>query len=217
MIFYNQDKEVLTEFIKYIPRSCFIITQLGKPIPKQITKIRKDVSACLNELNIKEIDAQQLVTGRDFLGKIWNHLLAVPMGIAIISEDLNQSTISNIFYEVGVLNALGKESLIIKTPNYKIPSDFIRTEYVNYERGFKRKVSSFLKSTIEIAVHYNIMAESLEVYPLLSIDYWRRAYLISGDETYIDKAETLFKKESFDSHTKFFINNFIKSKGKNTT
>ncbi len=214
MIFYNHDKEILTEFIKYKPRSCFIMTQLRKPIPKKILKIRNEVSACLSEANINEIDAESLITGRDFLSKIWNQLLSVPMGIAIISEELTLSTVSNIFYEVGVLNALGKDSIIIKTSSYKIPSDFVRTEYVDYGRGFKRKVKSFLNSTLELADHFDTMAESLEVHPLLSIDYWRRAYLISGNELYIDKAESLFKKEKFDTQTRFFIHNFIKSKGK---
>ena len=214
MIFYNHDKEILTEFIKYKPRSCFIMTQLRKPIPKKILKIRNEVSACLSEANINEIDAESLITGRDFLSKIWNQLLSVPMGIAIISEELTLSTVSNIFYEVGVLNALGKDSIIIKTSSYKIPSDFVRTEYVDYGRGFQRKVKSFLNSTLELADHFDTMAESLEVHPLLSIDYWRRAYLISGNELYIDKAESLFKKEKFDTQTRFFINNFIKSKGK---
>ena len=216
MIFYNHDKEILTEFIKYKPRSCFIMTKLGEPIPENILIIRSEVSACLREASINEIDAESLITGRDFLSKIWNQLLSVPMGIAIISEELNQSTISNIFYEVGVLNALGKDSIIIKTSSLEIPSDFVRTEYVDYGHGSKRKVNNFLNSTLGLADHFDKMAESLEVQPLLSIDYWRRAYLISGNELYIDKAEKLFKKEKFDSQTRFFINNFIKSKGNNT-
>jgi hypothetical protein len=139
------------------------------------------------------------------------------VGIAIISAELNQSTISNIFYEVGVLNALGKESIIIKTPTFKVPSDFVRTEYLNYERGFKRKLKNFLNSTLDLADYFDTMAESLEVHPLLSIDYWRRAYLISGNELYIDKAKALYKTETFDTQTRVFINNFINSKGKNAT
>ena len=214
MIFYNHDKQVLTEFIKYKPRSCFIMTQLGEPVPKIVLKIRKEISNCLKKANIKEIDAESLITGRDFLNKIWDQLLAVPMGIAIISEDVKASTISNIFYEVGVLNALGKESIIVKTSSFDVPSDFVRTEYVNYGRGFNKKVENFLNSTLELADHFDTIAESLEVNPLLSIDYWRRAYLISGSEIYIEKAESLFKMEKFDNQTRFFINNFIKSKRK---
>jgi hypothetical protein len=58
------------------------------------------------------------------------------------------------------------------------------------------------------------MAESLESNPLLSIDYWRRAYLITGDNKYIDKAEKMFKNNHFDSQSRHFIKCFLSNKSK---
>ena len=40
------------------------------------------------------------------------------------------STQMNIYYKLGVAQALGKETLVVKSPGAKLPSDFVRTEYV---------------------------------------------------------------------------------------
>jgi hypothetical protein len=81
----------------------------------------------------------------------------------------------NIFYELGVLQAYGKETLVIKTEGAKIPSDFVRTEYVKYDNGFKGAMGKFLGHFLAQADYYENVAGLLEQNPLLSIDYLRRA------------------------------------------
>ena len=70
MIFYNHDREVLNEFVKYNPRTCFIMTQLGEPLPKKVIEIRAALSESLKKNKIKIIDANSYVTGKDFLNKL---------------------------------------------------------------------------------------------------------------------------------------------------
>ena len=189
MIAYNHDREVITDFISYEPRSCFIMTQLGLPIPDSLKKIRTDLNVELSKRSIRELDANSYIKGKDFLSKIWRQTLAVPMGIAIVTKDMKVSTMSNIFYEIGVLNALGKETIVIKTKDSIIPSDFIRTEYIEYDDKFSEKINNFLDQVFELADHYEIMCESLEANPLLTIDYYKRAYLITGDKKYFTKTK----------------------------
>jgi len=217
MIFYNHDREVLNEFIKYNPRTCFLMTQLGKPLPKKVIEIRSELSKILKKQKTEIIDANSYVTGKDFLNKIWKIIHSVPFGIAIITEEMKTSTISNIFYEVGVLNALGKETIVVKTPEFKMPSDFVRTEYVEFDSDFSNRIENFIITTFELAEHYDIMAESLEANPNLSIDYWRRAFIITGDETYIDKAEKLYNENEFDLQSKLFVKSFLSNKRKTPT
>jgi len=209
MIYYNQDREVITEFPKDNPRCCFLMTQLGEPLPDKVVEIRIKLKAQLKKRSIELIDAETYITGKDFLGKIWKILFSVPCGIAIVCEKMSASTISNIFYEIGILNALGKETIVIKTKSYKVPSDFVRTEYLEYNKNFDKKINKFLNTFFELADHYNKMADSLESNPLLSIDYWRRAYLISGDEKYLDKARKMFKNSQFDPQSRHFIKCFL--------
>jgi hypothetical protein len=93
------------------------MTQLGLPLPDKLKKIRVDLCTVLKKRKYIELDANSSIKGRDFLSKIWRQVLGVPMGIAIVTEEMKISTISNIFYEVGVLNALGKETIVIKSEN----------------------------------------------------------------------------------------------------
>jgi len=209
MIYYNQDRQVITDFITYEPRSCFIMTQLGIPLPSLLESIRVDLSKELFKRNITELDANSSIQGKDFLSKIWKQILAVPLGIAIITNGMKDSTISNIFFEIGVLNALGKETIVIKSKDFIIPSDFIRTEYIEYDNKFKDKINKFFDQVFELADHYEIMGESLEANPLLTIDYYKRAYLITGDPKYFRKTEEIVNGKKFDDHSTFYIKNFL--------
>ena len=109
MIIYSLiNGEVFTSSIKYKQGSCFIMTQLGGNRSPQLNEIRLAISEFLISINFREIDAGSYVTGGDFLDKIWKQILAVPVGIAILTNDMKLTTVANIFYELGILDALGK-------------------------------------------------------------------------------------------------------------
>ena len=212
MITYSpHDGQVLTDRIKYQPKSCFIMTQLGGSIPNNLKEIRKAISHELRERKIKEIDAYTQITGRDFLLKIWRQILSVPMGVAIITNQMDSSTVANIFYEIGLLDSLGKETIIVKAKDREIPSDFIRTEYIAYGKSFTDKFNKYIDTIFEQAEHYETMSNLMGANPVLSIDYLRRAYLITGNKSLIKKAQKIFKKNEFDDQSKFTIRNFLES------
>lgn len=218
MIFYRPtNREVHTDPIKYKPRTCFVMTQLGGELPEQLVEIRNELGKHLEGYSIAEVDASSFVTGGDFMIKIWDIILSVPFGIAIVSEGMKESTLSNIFYEIGLLNSLGKESIIIKSKGYKIPSDFVRTEYIEFNSHFSKNIDKFLNNIFELADHYDLMSELLEKNPVLSIDYLRRAYLITNNLEFKEKAKSIYKENSFDSQSNFFVKNFINMKEKRPT
>ena len=68
------------------------------------------------------------MTGWDFLIKIWKLIASSPLAVGIVHEDTASSTQANIYYELGIAQALGKETVIVKSPGAKVPSDFVRTE-----------------------------------------------------------------------------------------
>jgi len=214
MIIYSPiTGEVLTSSIKFEPRSCFIMTQLGGKKSEELKEIRLAISSFLKSINYNEVDASSYITGRDFLEKIWKRILAVPVGIAILTSDMSLTTVANIFYELGLLDALGKESIVIKSKSFKIPSDFVRTEYISYDEAFKSNIKKFFENVFEREKHYSLMSELMEEDIVLSIDYLKRAYLISGHLKYKIEAERLFNenKNAIDNQSKFMISNFLKS------
>ena len=114
----------------------------------------------------------------------------------IFSADLVVAEVSapnpNVFYELGLLHALGKETLIVKPPGVEVPSDFVRTEYIDYDRKAAPKLRRYLDQMFLQAGHYETMADQLGGNPGLAIDYLKRAYLITGNRRLLDRATALF-------------------------
>ena len=80
MILYKPtDGDVQTTKIEYRPKTCFVMTQLGTPIPREVKKIREELTEILSKYGMKEIDAGSEITGKDFLLKIWRMIVAVPL------------------------------------------------------------------------------------------------------------------------------------------
>lgn len=213
MIIYSpHDGTVLTDSINYKPRTCFIMTKLGKETSGDLKKIRRSIKGILKEKKIREIDASSKINGKDFLLKIWRQILEVPMGVAILHKGMSASTIGNIFYELALMDSLGKETVIIKTPDFKVPSDFVRTEYISFGKNFNKDFKLYLKNIFETSKHYEKMSELMVANPVLSLDYLKRAYLISGNKKLLRIANEVFKRNVFDKQSEFAIKNFLSNK-----
>lgn len=212
MIIYDPiGGDAYSKKVNYRPKTCFVITQLGEPVAEPVNRIRRALNKLLKAREIKTIDANSAMTGRDFLDKIWGMILSVPLGIAIVTEDMPYNTWANIFYEVGFMQALGKETLIIKTVGGQVPSDLIRTEYIDYTARFKTQINKYLDKFFEQAEHYGAMATELEQNPLLAIDYLRRAYLITGEQKYKNRILDIMLDTSYiDKHSKGIIRDFLR-------
>ena len=203
MIIYSPlDGDALTSSIPSNPRHCFLMTRLGHPVPAAIEEIRLAVSDLCRNANYTVIDARSRVTGRDFLMKIWRLIASAPLSIGICHEDISAATQANIYYELGVAQALGKETLLIKSPNVAVPSDFIRTEYVEFNANFRSDFSRYLDSLQDWAEHYELVADQLDRNPILAIDYLKRAFLISGEERLRDKAQALLDEAGLDDRAR---------------
>lgn len=198
MIIYSPiDGQAITHTIKSQPRHCFLMTRLGDPVPPMVKDMGKAIKDCCRERSYTVIDAQTKVTGRDFLIKIWRLVASSPLSVGILHEEIPQTTQANIFYELGVAQALGKETVIVKSPDSKIPSDFVRTEYIRFDDSFQTTFDQYLESILEQAEYYETVADQLDRNPVLALDYLKRAYLILGDNRLKKKAREVAKDGGF--------------------
>lgn len=203
MIYYRPtDGDPHSLPISYRPKTCFLMTQLGLPVPAEVSAIRKSLTSAFERVDFKCIDAETFVTGRDFLLKIWELIVSVPVGVAIIHQDMKPTTIANIFYEMGLMQAYGKETLVVKTKDATVPSDFIRTEHVEYGDGFGKQLNRFIESLSDRSEYYLHVAEQVENNPLLALDFMRRSYLLTGDTSLRTKAHDLFDSAGVRSRAK---------------
>ena len=84
----------------------------------------------------------------------------------------------------------------------KVPSDFIRTEYVEFNGDFRKNFTAYLDSLPEQADHYELVADQLERNPILAIDYLKRAFLISGEDRLRKKARLLLDNAGVNDRAK---------------
>lgn len=203
MIFYNPlDGDALTAAIPSKPKHCFLMTRLGKQIPEQVGAMRTAITRHCEAENFTVIDAGACVTGRDFLLKIWKLIAASPLSIGVLHPKIPAKTQANIYYELGVAQGLGKETLIVKAPGSSVPSDFVRTEYVEFNQDFDQRFPAYLESLAEQADHYEMVADQLDRNPILAIDYLRRAYLITGNEELREKAQALLQEANIEDRAR---------------
>ena len=178
------------------------MTKLGPPVPTPIAQIRAIVTKVCRKHGYKVIDAGSQVTGRDYLLKIWRFIAATPLSVGVCHEELPESTQANIYYEIGVAQAMGKETMLIKSPRVALPSDFVRTEYVEFNDYFEGEFSKYMASLAEQAGRYKTVAEQLENNPALVADYLKRAYLITGDKRLRKKARRVITDAALDGRAR---------------
>jgi len=105
-------------------------------------------------------------------------------------------------YELGWMQAYGRETLVIRAGDVPIPSDFVRTQYVPYNNQFARRLRSFLARLGRQAEYHAKISAQVERNPLLAIDYLRRAYLLSGDEAHRRSVEEIAASAGFEDRAK---------------
>ncbi len=203
MIIYNPtDGYALVSSIKSKPRHCFLMTRLGKPIPKAVSSIRDDIASCCKSNQYTVIDASSLITGRDFLIKIWKMIAASPLSVGVVHEKIPQQTQENIYYELGVAQAMGKETVIVKSLKSKVPSDFVRSEYIVFDADFKNNFYEYLINLDEQADYYETTSDYLDKNPVLALDYLRRAYLLTGEPALKIKAKNIVADSQLEGRAK---------------
>ena len=60
----------------------------------------------------------------------------------------------NIYYELGIAQALGKETVLVKSEGADVLSDFIRTEYVPFNSDFSATFDAYMRELKVQAKHY---------------------------------------------------------------
>ena len=212
MILYRPtDGDARDTPLTWRPRTAFLMTQLGEPLPEPLREIRRAIERELRRIDYALVDADSQTTGKDFLLKIWEIGSALPLGIALLHEDMRPSAIANVFYELGMMQAYGKETLVVKTGAAAVPSDFVRTEYVPFDGEFKRSFRQFAASLQERADYYELMSAQLERNPLLAIDYLRRGFLLTGEERFQIRARELYSTAGLDERAVNSVETFLVS------
>jgi len=203
MIFYRPtDGDVESTPVNWQPRTCFLMAAMGGSVPDEVLSAKRKVAAALRRARFSIVDAASVTTGKDYLLKIWKLAVSCPIGVAVIHEGIRPETMANIYYELGWMQAYGRETVVIKIGDVKLPSDLVRTEYINMDARFTQSFGDFINSLGKRAEYYETLADLLEANPLLAIDYLRRAYLLTGTARLRRRARQIFADSNLDERAR---------------
>jgi len=213
MIIYDvTSNNIFEEPIQMKPKQIFVMTKLGKKRAKIIDEIMEEMDEILNEHKFTKLTADDLITGNDYMQKINKLIHESAIGIAIVDSSFECRTLCNIFYECGLMDSIGKETIIIKTEKTEIPSDFVRTEYIEYSPNtFKNKLRSYFKVLSSQAEYYDKVSDNTQKNPIYSIDYTKRAYMLSNSSQIYDKLGVRINKIKDKRIKEAFTNSIIQN------
>jgi hypothetical protein len=118
------------------------------------------------------------------------------MGIGFYHPDVPVDALSNIFWEMGIVQGWGRPSLLIANKKEDLPSDFTRGFCIFFEdnrkyiRKFKELVESFRQREqyyVDTLAHEAILRADYEK----AFKYYQDAFLISGNRQIITKIRKL--------------------------
>lgn len=172
--------------------------QLGEPpgIDKKMTSI------VVEELQSRGFSAKDAATstgGNDFLGRILGLIRGTGFTIAIFSHETRPSAMANITLELGFAALCGKPLIIVKSKEAKTPSDFVRTDWIDYdpeeESQFREKFRQALDTIQEIAEYedslLDVAMKANSIDCAVALERANKAFLLTNDSRFLDAAEEI--------------------------
>ncbi len=191
IIFSPVTQDVISGPYKPRPLHAFIMVHSAEHVADVEEKLHAVVREELKRKKFTPFKAADVGGTSDYLEKIIGLIRGCGFGVAIFSEYTPAPTMANIFFEVGMCHVFGKPVLLAKTEEAKIPSDFVRTEWVSLrkdkEERFRSDLGKALESIKEAGAFYKDMGdvalEADEVDYEVAFERLKQAVLIGGDET----------------------------------
>jgi hypothetical protein len=107
------------------PRA-FVIMPFSEPWSKDVYE--QMLKPAIEEAGLECVRGDTSVRVGDLTSNIWNDILVAGLVVADVSA-LN----ANVFYELGLTHALGKDTFILKHKGVSVPADFGGAHYYEYE------------------------------------------------------------------------------------
>jgi hypothetical protein len=175
--------------------------QIGNPpaVDERMVEIVLEVLA-LRCIPTKDADAS--TGGKDFLERILGLIRGTGFTIAIFSHDTRATAMANITLELGFAAMCGKPLIIVKSKEAAAPSDFTRTDWIDYdlkdEARFRKKLGQALDTISDLAVFEDTLldvalgARSIDC--AIAFERANKAFLLTREDRFLDKAEEIKRR-----------------------
>jgi hypothetical protein len=172
--------------------------QIGNP-PAIDEQMAKAVLGVFAELGVATKDSDASTGGKDFLERILGLIRGTGFTVAIFSHDTRATAMANIMLELGFAAMCGKPFVIIKSKEAAAPSDFTRTDWIDYdpkdEPRFRHKLTQALDTLRELAAYEETLLEVALNAKLMdcavAFERANKAFLLTGEARFIDAAQSI--------------------------
>ena len=174
-VFINRDLEVDPDLV-------FVII----PFRDQFFEIYDDhLEPVVNELGLKCKKADDIFTSRNIVEDIWTNIAKSRLIIADLS---NRNP--NVFYEIGIAHAIGKDVVLITDKDDDVPFDVSHIRFFKYKftprgmKDFEDKLRTIIKETLKSNLSVN--SGLLQAKTALETSYkkWTNTKTLPNIETY---------------------------------
>jgi hypothetical protein len=151
---------------------------------------------------VRTKDADASTGGGDFLERILGLIRATGFTVAIFSHETRANAIANITLELGFAAMCGKPLVIVKSKGARTPSDFTRTDWIEYdpddEVRFRAKLGQALDTIDDAGAFQDFLLdtamEAKSIDCAIALERASKAFLLTGDAALIDKAESIGRR-----------------------
>ena len=155
-VFLDRDLEVDPNFV-------FVIM----PFKERYFKIYEDhIEPVVREMGLKCKKADDFSTSKSILEDIWSNIAKSRFIIADLS-----TRNPNVFYEIGIAHAIGKNVVLITDENDEVPFDVSHIRFFKYNitphgmEEFKNKLKTIINATLKLSlvVNYGVLEAKAEL------------------------------------------------------
>lgn len=167
------------------PKTAFLMTPSKAKRNDALKRVISRISSELQRQGFDFLDGCSLIGLGGTVCKICSTMQGCAIGIGFYSPDIQVDAVSNIFWEMGMLQGWGRPALLVATKRGDLPTDFTEESCIFYEdnnryigkfrdllTGFKGREKYYVDKLADEAVKSADYEKAIK--------YYQEAYLISG-------------------------------------
>lgn len=161
-----------------------------------LKRVISRISSELKRQGFNSLDGCSLVELGGTVCKICSTIQGCAIGIGFYHPDIPVDAVSNIFWEMGMLQGWGRPALLVANKKENLPSDFTGESCIFYEDD-NRYISKFRDLVTGFKGRENYYVDILAGQAIRTADYekaikyYQEAYLISGNRQILNKMRKL--------------------------
>jgi len=178
------------------PKTAFLMTPSRSKRSTELNRVISRVSSALKRKNITPLDGCTLLDIGDTVCSICSTMQGCAIGIGFYNPQIFTDALSNIFWEMGMVQGWGRPVLLVANKKVDLPSDFTRDRCFFYETDphYIKNLTGIVQLIKDRDQYYvdTLANEAIQTADYeRALKYYQEAFLISGRRQILSKIRKL--------------------------